>query len=359
MTPSRWNRSFNPSKNVVTRRGVFQAGKIPQMVLQRSVFPYLGRADRRVIVGPAIGRDAAVVRLDSNRILVCSTDPITGAVRHVGRHVVHVNANDVAVAGGRPLWFLCTILLPPGSSEALLRGIMREVDLEAKKLAVSVVRGHTEAAAGVEHPIVAGFMIGESNNRRFREAGHAREGDKVIMTKTAGLEGTAILAADHSKLLRRRGIGADVIERARKLGSQISIVPEAFIASRMGGVSAMHDPTEGGLVNGLWELAEASNKGMEVDHDKIPVAPETRMISHALRLDPLRLLASGSLLIAVDPSESRRIIRRLEKKRIAAVEIGTVKGLRHGRVMENERSGPSNLEPVYRDELYRLKSLNR
>lgn len=330
----------------------FETGKIPPQVLTRSVYPYLGKRSKRVVLGPGIGRDAAIVHLDK-RVLVFSTDPITGASRHIGAHAIHVNANDIAVAGAVPLWFLCTTLVPPGTKESDLRGIMREVDKEARKLGITVIGGHTEATHELKHPIIAGFMIGESKRGALLTAEDANEGDKLLMTKTAGIEGTAVLAADHSALLMQKGVDAGTVSSGRRFSNQISIVKEALVASKTKGVTAMHDPTEGGVLNGLWELAEASGKGIVVESDKIPIASETQTISDALKLDPLKLLGSGSLVIAVAASRKAAVQNRLNRTGIRVTEIGRLMRRGKGRFMI--RDGRTRaLTAVYRDELYKI-----
>jgi len=284
---------------------------------------------------------------------VFSADPITGASRHIGAHAVHVNANDIAVAGAVPVWFLCTILVPPGTNESELRGIMKEVNKEARKLAITVIGGHTEATYDLRHPIIAGFMVGESKSGTYLTAEGAHEGDTLLMTKTAGIEGTAVLAADHSRLLKQKGVDDRTIGRALRFSNRISVVREAVIASKTKGVTAMHDPTEGGVLNGLWELAEASGRGIIVESDKIPVAPETRTISEALNLDPLKLLGSGSLVIAVAAPRKDAVLERLNENRIRATEIGRLTRNSKGRLV-NHGSIQRRLTVVNRDELYRI-----
>lgn len=304
------------------------------------------------MLAPGIGRDAAIVRFD-NSVLVFSTDPITGASRHIGAHAIHVNANDIAVAGAVPLWFLCTTLVPPGSNESDLREIMRELDKEARKLGIAVIGGHTEATHELRHPIIAGFMIGQSKSGTYLTAEGAREGDAILMTKTAGIEGTAVLAADHARLLKQKGVDSRTINRAMAFSNKISVVKEALIASKTKGVTAMHDPTEGGVLNGLWELAEASGKGIVVESDNIPVASETQTISDALRIDPLKLLGSGSLVIAVAASRKVSVQKRLNRTGIKAIEIGRLTRRDKGRFMI--RNGRARaLTAVYRDEIYRI-----
>ena len=331
-----------------TRR--FKVGKVPPSTLLRAVYPYLGRKSRSLLIGPGIGRDAAAIRY-VKKVLVFSTDPITGTATHIGRHSVHINANDIATAGARPVWYLCTILLPPDADEISLRQIMADVDDAAKSLGITVVGGHTEVTPGLTRPIIAGFMVGETTRQRLLSSEGGREGDKVLLTKTAGLEGTAILVSDYGNELK--DLEPKTLDRARKFSEQISVVKEALTAARIRGVHAMHDPTEGGVLNGLWELAEASNLGIEVDADNIPVAPETGRVCRVLGLDPLRLMSSGSLLVAVDHAKAETVGRALERVPVRVSEVGRLTSTSNGRYVAR---GPRRLklEAVPTDELYKL-----
>ena len=279
----------------------FSVGKIPPASLLRSVFPFLGKNDSRILVKAGIGRDAAVMRHE-NKVLVFSADPVTGTTTHIGTHSVIVNANDIATSGARPIWYLCTVLLPSGTKESYLRSVMVEIHEASLALGVAVIGGHTEVTPGLARPMIAGFMIGEARPGRALSASDGRRGDLVLLTKTAGIEGTAILASDYS--VKLRGLRPSTLERARTFSKQISVVKEALAIVGVKGVHAMHDPTEGGVLNGLWELAEASNLGIDAWADKAGVALETDQICSVLGLDPLKLMSSGSLLVAVQDRKS-------------------------------------------------------
>src|SRR5260370_16432815 len=191
---------------------------------------------------------------------------------------------------------MCTVLLPPGTSERTLAKTMGGIDTVSRSLGITVAGGHTEVKRGLDSSLIAGFMIGEIGDRVLSSA-NMRVGDWILMTKTAGIEGTAILASEYSERLKR--IKRAMVRKAQSLAKQISIVDEAMSISKIPGVHALHDPTEGGVLNGLWELAEASGLGMEVWPDPIPLPAETSSICSELRLDPLKLMSSGCLLVAV------------------------------------------------------------
>ncbi|MGA3109993.1 MAG: AIR synthase family protein [Candidatus Bathyarchaeia archaeon] len=330
----------------------FRTGKIPTEVLVRSVFRYKGARDRSVILGSSVGEDAALVSLGKN-VLVLTTDPVTGTASDIGWLAVHVNANDVACRGARPKWFLCDLLLPERSNAALVDRIMKQIDKAAKGIGVAVVGGHTEVTPGLKRPIVIGYMVGVVSRKKYVTSHSARPQDQIIMTKTVGIEGTSVLATDFARKLRKK-IGPRSLRRAKDFRNMISVVDDALIAARAGGVKAMHDPTEGGLLQGVWELAEASHVGFMIQESRIAIRSETREICSALRVDPLRLMSSGCLLIVAEKRKSRGILRSLRKHRIPARIIGTVTPRGRGRKLVGVEGSVREVAPSERDELYRV-----
>lgn len=330
----------------------FKTGKIPTEILVRNVFRYRGVKDESVILGSSVGEDAAIVSL-GKETLVLTTDPVTGTASDIGWLAVHVNANDVACRGAMPRWFLCDLLLPEKSNVTLVNKIMKQVDKAAKQVGVAIVGGHTEVTPGLKRPIVIGYMMGTVQRNRFVTSNGARPGDHLIMTKTVGIEGTAVLAADFSKRIRLK-LGGGLLRRAKNLRFSISVVDDALTAVQAGGVRAMHDPTEGGLLQGVWELAEASGVGFRVNESRIPILPETARICSVLKVDPLRLMSSGCLLIAADKRSSPLILRNLRKHRIHANIIGTITPKRMGRKLIGESGIAREIGPSERDELYKV-----
>jgi hydrogenase maturation factor len=290
-------------------------GKLRAELLER-LFDKHVPEDARVVVGPRVGEDAAVIDM-GDRYLVATADPITFATDEAGWYALHVNANDLAVRGARPLWFLATVLLPEGkASEERVETLFGELAAACAELGVALVGGHTEVTAGLPRVIVSGCMLGEVAKDRLVTTGGARVGDTLLLTKGAPLEGAAILARECGDEARRRGVPADVIERARGFLRRpgISVVPEARLACAAASVHAMHDPTEGGVATACWEMAQAAGVGLRVDRERIPVLSEGRVLCEAFGLDPLGAIASGSLLLAVGraspPPSSPRVAAR-------------------------------------------------
>jgi len=324
-----------------------QPGKLAPELLHRIVFPYLGAKRQDVLVRPGIGQDCSVVDFGSD-LAVLSSDPITASGHHLGYLAVHVSANDVAATGAEPVGLLLTLLLPPGTRPAEIEAIMQEIHAAAASLNMAVLGGHTEFTPAVHRPVAAVTALGRAVKGRCITAAGGRPGDTLLLTKTAGCEGTAILAADLAAPLAER-LGHELVARAQGFTAHISVVPEGRIAARCG-AHAMHDVTEGGVLGAVAELATASGCGVELWADRVPLAPETVAICEALSLDPLGLIGSGSLLIAA--AEPEAVQEPLARAGIAAAAIGRLLPKADGLWLSAAGVRQPLIVPP-RDELYR------
>lgn len=303
---------------------VLPLGKLEPAHLERLLRQY-APANERVIVGPGIGEDATVIDF-GDRYLVAKTDPITFATDEIGWYVVNVNANDIAAMGATPRWFLATILLPEErTTPALVDKIFAQIGAACADLNVGFVGGHTEITYELNRPIVVGQMLGEVAKDQLVVSAGARPGDALLLTKGVGIEATAIIAREKGDQLKGR-LSDQEIERARNFlrNPGISVVRDAAIATAAGEVHAMHDPTEGGLATGLHELAQAAGVGLALDRQAVPIDPLTETLCLAFDLDPLGVIASGALVLAVAPTDARAIVGALRKAGIAAAQIGEI-----------------------------------
>jgi len=298
-------------------------GKVPYNILEEKVFTRLGVKDDAVLCGPGIGLDSAVIDMGP-RVLVIHSDPITEARKRIGWLSIHISANDVAVCGAKPRWLLPVILLPEGAGEEVLDEITSDIDQAAKEIEASIVGGHTEVTPRLDRPIVITTAAGIVSKKRLVTAAGAKPGDLVLATKSAALEGTAIIAEDFEEDLRGKAVPVRIIERAKTFIDEVSVVKEALAAISTGGVTAAHDPTEGGFLGGLIELAKASNVLIEVYEDKIPLRSETRVICDALNIDPLKLISSGSLILTVKEEMFESVISAIRREGVEVHMIGKV-----------------------------------
>ena len=321
------------------------------------VFGRLGAKRAETLIGASLGVDAAAVALDADWACVLTTDPITTAALGAGRLAVHVACNDLAAMGAEPLGLLATLLFPAGTAPAAIGQITAEIDATARELNVEVLGGHTEVAPGLSAPIVVMTGVGKARRDRLLTAAGARAGDALVLTRAAGLEGSHILAtaaleglplaADFAE--RLSAIPRSVLEVARDYAAELSVVPAARLAVELG-ATAMHDPTEGGVIGASWEMAEASGCGFRIEVDRIVVRPATRAICVALGVDPLRLIASGALLIAC--RDGPLMVQGLVEHGVPAAQIGV---MTHANCQLVHPDGQvEEVDHLDRDEIYRL-----
>ena len=298
-------------------------GKLDAAKLAKLLARYARCKDRSVVLGPGVGLDAAAIKVSAGT-LVLASDPVTYASDQLGYYTVCVNANDIYVSGARPRWFLADVLLPPGGAR-LAERIFRQMHRACEGLGISLVGGHTEMTPDLPRPMVAGFMIGELLGKKPLSAGGLRAGDRIILTKALAIEGTALIARDKQKELAGE-FSQSFLRRAKRFLHRpgLSVGAEAVIALRAG-AHTMHDPTEGGLLNGLWEMAQASRLSLRIDADSIRVYPETRELCRRFGLDPLGLLASGALLIGCSQRAQKKLCQELDAADIMCSVIGSAK----------------------------------
>lgn len=344
---------------LILRREVFPLvfnssflGKVPPEILKKYIFNRIGKIDSRVLQGPGIGEDAAVIDF-GDKVLVVHSDPITGASKNIGWLSLCVSTNDVATRGAIPKWISMVILLPENFNESLLNNITMEIDEAAKRLGVMIVCGHTEVTPGLNRPILISTAFGEAYKDKFITTSNARVGDFIILTKGACIEGTFIFANEFYDYLRDK-VSIDVINRALDYINLLSVLRDSQLAMSVGGVTSMHDPTEGGVLGGVQEMASASSLGFIIYEDKIIVNEETRIICDVLGVDPIKTISSGSLLIAAKPEYAHLIVNLLNNSGIKASIIGEFKNREFGWKLVNSSGDVIDVSKPVLDELWRL-----
>ena len=319
-------------------------GKVPWDLIADKV---RGALPPEVLVGPSLGEDAALVRI-GGEVWAVASDPVSFTGEEAGRLSVIVNANDIAVRGARPLYYLAVVLVSPAeSSPDRIGGLLEEIRAACAELGVALIGGHTEVTPGLSHSVVVGTMLGRVEGKPITTGG-LRPGDWVGMTKWAGLEGTAILLAELGDRLRElHGPGAFRPKEEILAGEWLTVVPEARIAAANPSVCALHDVTEGGVAEALHELACASGVDLEVDREKIPVLPETRVICEDLGMDPLGLIGSGALLVGCGEGAREGLAAAFANQEIPFTWLGRAVGPGAG----------TRLPRFERDELLKAKAL--
>lgn len=303
-------------------RDILPVGKLPLPLLQK-LLKTIPSDNPDVLAGPGIGVDAAVIRF-GEETLVFKTDPITFTSENISRYLITVNANDIACMGGTPRYLLATFLLPEGkTTPANVESLFKDLDQACRASGIELVGGHTEITYGIERPIAAGFMIGTLDGRDLIRPSGAKPGNAVLLSKRIPIEAVSIIA---SEVPERLSLDEKTIQEARALLYRpgIGIQKEAVIARETGGVTAMHDPTEGGLATGLKELALASGCGIEVERDRIPVLELAEKILPSFSIDPLGTLASGSLVVCCREESAGAILEAWRDNGIEGSLIGRI-----------------------------------
>ena len=332
----------------------FPLGKLPNSVLAE-LLSRVTRSDPQVIVGPGVGLDAAVLD-PGNHYLVAATDPITFATDMLGWYAVNVNANDVACMGATPRWFLANLLMPEGKAdEGSVGTIFEQIDQACQDLSVSLVGGHTEITFGLDRPILIGTMLGEVEPDRLVTPDGTQVGDTVLLSQAIPIEATAIIARERGAELEHH-FEAEFIARSEAMlfDPGISVVTAAKAATGSAEIHGMHDPTEGGLAGGLWELAEAANCRIEVDAARIPILDEGRALCRHFGLDPLASIASGALLLTAPGDGVGPVIEALEAAGIPITTIGSVVEIGSPNVVMIDEEGATQLAKPDRDEITKL-----
>lgn len=324
-------------------------GKIPEIVLKRSVFKQIKHRREEVLIRPGVGRDCSAIAIEKDEAIVISTDPITGTTKDIGALAVHITANDIASSGGDIIGIMLTILLPEGARESDLREMMQDIESVCLNLNIEVIGGHTEVTNAVNQPIITVTGIGKISKDDLLSPKGMKPGQEIVMTKWAGLEGTAIIAKEKQEELLTK-YPKEFIDGAIDFIDHISVVPEAKIGKQIG-VTSMHDVTEGGIFGALWEIAEASNVGISIDLKTIPIKQETVEVCEFYDLNPYLLISSGSMLMVTE--KGNELVETLKKSGIPAAIIGKVTN-GNERIIINEDE-KRYLEPPKSDELYKVE----
>lgn len=325
-----------------------RVGKISESILKRSVLKQLHSKVKDVQIGSGVGVDYGTVKLEADELLVLSCNPVTLPATEGGMLGIHRSLNDLAVSGALPVGILLTILLPVNTEEGVLRHIMQMAEVVCSRADIEIIGGHTEVSKLVNAPIVTVTALGKMSEKRQHSAMGVKPGMDIIMTKWAGLEGTFLLAQEKSLELSMR-FTSDFLEKAIGYKEMLSVYKEAAVAVRSG-VSAMHNTSEGGVFAGLWEMAEASGVGLDIELKSIPLKQETVEICEYLEINPYELIAGGGMLLAAN--DGNYLVSELQKEGISATIIGKATDS-NDRVLYNDGERRF-LEPPKSDQLYQV-----
>ncbi|HIE44022.1 MAG TPA: hydrogenase expression/formation protein, partial [Candidatus Omnitrophica bacterium] len=311
--------------------------------------------DKRVILSGKIGEDVAVIEYP-DRFLAVKIDPITLTGKEIGWYVVNINANDIVTSGAVPRFFLVTALLPEKKTdERSINEIFDQIKDACDSLDITLCGGHTEITASLKNPILVGTMLGEGEKNKMLTTSGAKVGDDILLTKGIAVEATSIISREKEKFLLKK-YSSKFIERCKGFLYEpgISVVKDALIANKAGGVHSMHDPTEGGIATGLLEIAKAAKVGLMVEEERIKILEETHLLAEEFGIDPLGVIASGSLLITCNATSTPRITKALKESGIDCFRIGRITESCKGIKMRTTDNRVTDLSAFKRDEIVKI-----
>lgn len=323
-------------------------GKLPESVLIRSVLKQVKHRREEVLVGPAVGQDCAALAVEPDEVIVMSTDPITGTVKDLGSHCIHITANDLAASGAEPIGVMLTVMLPDTVEEPEIRKMMQDAEALCAQLNMEVLGGHTEITNVVRQPLISVTGVGKIKRDHLMTMTQIKPDQDIVVTKWIGLEATTILAKEKEEELTKR-FPSVLVDTAKDFDQYLSVIPESKIAMEHG-VTAMHDITEGGVFGALWEMASGAGVGLEVDLKKIPIRQETIEICEYFGLNPYQIMSSGSMMIAAD--DGYELVRKLELAGIHAAVVGRTNS-GNDRILRNGED-VRYLDKPQPDELYKV-----
>lgn len=324
-----------------------EIGKLPNELLEEIILNNIKNKREEVLLRSAVGEDTAILDLGGD-LCVLSTDPITGATKDIGNLAIHISCNDIATSGGEPVVVLLSILAPPKTTKEELENIMIEAGKTAKSLNIEIAGGHTEITDAVNRIVINTTSVGRLKRERLPKVETINPGDKLMITKYAGIEGSSILANELEDILLPQ-LGREKLEEAKMMKDMLSVIEEGKISGEIG-VKYMHDITEGGVLGAVWEASKASGLGIKLDKDAIPVKEVTVEIGDILEIDIYRLISSGSMIIIADESNSEKIIEELKLNNIKCTVIGE---MTEKDILILEDGKLKEILPPASDELYR------
>lgn len=330
---------------------MLKTGKLDNEVLKRIVIDQISYKRPEVKVRAGIGEDCAVVGYGDYDCVI-STDPITAAIKDIGRLAIHISCNDVASNGVQPLGITLAVMLPEGITEEEVETMMKQAGKAAEAAEVEIVGGHTEVTPAVKQPVIVSTAFGRASSGESQSARAMKPGDAILLTKTAGLEGTGILASDFEEELSQV-LSREEIARAKGLLDHVSVVKEGVLAGKIG-TSGMHDVTEGGVLGAVWEMCRISGLGAEIIEEEIPVEPVTKKISAHFGIDVLRLISSGCMLIMAPAEKKARIMEAVSAAGIEISCIGRVCPKQEGLSLVHKDGAREEIAPPAADELYKV-----
>jgi hydrogenase expression/formation protein HypE len=329
---------------------IMKIGKLTASQLEEVIFKNIKKKRKEFLNSPGIGDDCAALDL-GDKVCYLSSDPITGAVNKIGKLAVNITCNDLATTGIEPMGIMATILAPTTSTIEDLKQIVIDMEAECEKLNIDILGGHTEITDAVTKIIVSITGIGFGTKAHYEKKEKIKSNDIILLTKGVGIEGTAIISFEKEEELKSI-LSKKELEYGKSMMEMTSVVKEGLLASDLS--KGMHDVTEGGILGAIWEVAELSKLGATIYNEKLEIADVTSKICDFYKIDPLKLISSGSMLIIVSQENKEELLNKLISKDIPTSEIGYFTDNNNEKFILDKKNNKIEIPEPESDELYKV-----
>ena len=298
--------------------------------------------------GFGIGKDCAALQAEDEEIFVITHDLMqTIPENYMGKMAAYTAADHIAAEGGIPVGITMTALFPPDTKKHQIEQVIRQIHGTCASLSMVIIEGHTEVTEAVNQPLLSVHGVGKILPQNQR-SGKAKPGQELIVTGFIGLAGTGMIADLKKEELSRR-FPSMFLREAETCLERLSIEKEAEILNRSDTFRMALG--ELGIYGALWETAEKSGTGLEVEIEKIPIKQHTIEICEYFDLNPYQLMSTGAMLIASD--QGQELVRELQTNGIQAAVIGRTSDSREKLIYRQGKA--ANLEITRNDEFYKIK----
>lgn len=317
------------------------SGKINSDLFKEIIYPQKGYERENIVTGPRYGIDTAVIDLGDGKGLATSSDPIslipTLGLKESAWLSVHLLANDMATTGFAPQYAQFVLNLSPDFPLEKFKIYWGHIHRLCEEIGVAITGGHTAQVPGQESTTPGGgTMFLHAPLEEIITSDGAEPGDKIVVTKESALTATSILAMNFPETVQEK-CGKDIYEQGCENFYRTSSLKDGIEAAEVlepnKELKAMHDVTEGGLLGGISEMAEASGRGFRVYNEKLPAGEAPKRICELFEIDHRLCVGAGSMVMAVSAGQEQALLNHLHDQSIPAAVVGEITTKEEGQIV--------------------------
>ena len=303
-------------------------GKISRKFFEENIISKTGAARKEVVIPPRNGVDVGIIEING-KYMAITTDPLyidtSFGFKKAAWFAFHILVSDLYTSGIKAEYMSIDLNLPQEITDEQFNEMWNVINDQCKKYDIEVVTGHTARYAGVSFPMVGGVTLMGIGDK-YITTENASPGDVIIMARSCGLEASIILAHTFPEYIKSR-LGNDILKSVQDKFFTMTCIDEELMAINYGigdRITSMHDATEGGLLNSIYEIGYASGNGIRLNYEKVIVDKDIASICSLFKINPMRAISEGTLLLTVKPDCAHEFTEMLNNSGIIASIIGNV-----------------------------------